>query len=68
VRKALVYDLSTKCTACGYAIPPNEILCTSSDTMRCPNCGVDFIPLPKGKWSQLGGSPGYRDGEEPVQD
>jgi hypothetical protein len=27
---------------------------TGSDT-RCPKCGVDFTPAPKGKWSQLGG-------------
>ena len=32
--------------------------CAGWDTMRCPKCGVDFIPVPKGKWSQLGGSPG----------
>ena len=55
VRKAPVYDLSTKCTACGYAIPPKEHQHTGSDTTRCPKCGADFVPVPKGKWSQLGG-------------
>jgi predicted RNA-binding Zn-ribbon protein involved in translation (DUF1610 family) len=56
MRKAPVFDLSTKCTACGYAIQPNEIMHTGWDTMRCPKCGKDFIPEPKGKkWSQLGG-------------
>ena len=58
MRKALVYDLSTKCTACGYAISPKEIMRTGWDTMPCQKCGVDFIPVPKGMWSQLGGSPG----------
>lgn len=56
MRKAPIYDLSTKCTACGYAIPPNEILRTGWETMRCPKCGVDFT-VPEGKWSQLGGTP-----------
>jgi hypothetical protein len=55
VSKAPVYDLTTNCTACGYAIPPKELVHTGWETTRCPKCGVDLIPVPKGKWSQLGG-------------
>ena len=55
MRKAPVYDLSTRCTAYGYTIPQKEHLHTGWETTRCPKCGVNFIPVPKAKWSQLGG-------------
>jgi|HubBroStandDraft_6_1064221.scaffolds.fasta_scaffold2490198_2 hypothetical protein len=49
MRKAPVYDLSTRCTAYGYTIPQKEHLHTGWETTRCPKCGVNFIPVPKGK-------------------
>jgi hypothetical protein len=48
MRKAPAFDLSTKCTACGFAVQPKEVAMTSWETMCCPKCGVDFAPEPKG--------------------
>lgn len=48
-------DLTTQCTACGYAIPPAEMARLDADQVRCPKCGAVFTPVPKGNWSQLGG-------------
>jgi hypothetical protein len=36
------FDLTTKCTECGYAIPLAEILRTGWHLIRCPKCGKDF--------------------------
>jgi hypothetical protein len=33
-----VYDLSTKCTACVYAIPPKELVHTGWEKTRCAKC------------------------------
>jgi predicted RNA-binding Zn-ribbon protein involved in translation (DUF1610 family) len=52
-RKAPEFDLSTRCTECGYAIEPRERLKTGWDTMRCPQCGKDFIPERKGNGSLI---------------
>jgi len=35
---------NTACPACGYAIPPAEILRVSTQEMKCPKCGVVFVP------------------------
>ena len=40
---------ATKCTECGYAIPPPEVLRTKVDLVRCPKCGKEFAPQPKGE-------------------
>lgn len=41
-------DHTTKCTECGYAIPPMEIVRSATDRVRCPKCGKDFAPERKG--------------------
>jgi len=38
----ILASLNTTCTACGYSIPPNEILGIDFDTVKCPKCGEVF--------------------------
>lgn len=49
------FDLTTKCTACEYAIPPERMMRIDGTQVRCPECGAEFVPVPKGNTSQLGG-------------
>jgi DNA-directed RNA polymerase subunit RPC12/RpoP len=35
------FDLRHACPACGYKIPPNELLHVDGDNIRCPKCGVE---------------------------
>jgi hypothetical protein len=34
--------LNTRCTACGYEIPPAEIVRIDGDRIRCPKCLAAF--------------------------
>jgi predicted RNA-binding Zn-ribbon protein involved in translation (DUF1610 family) len=42
--KKVLAELNTACTACGYSIPPNEMMRIDSERMRCPRCGEKFAP------------------------
>jgi len=46
-------SLFTLCTECGYKIPPAEERRIDFDHVRCPKCGISFIPggKPSGYWS-----------------
>ena len=35
------FDLTTPCPACGYKIPPAELMMLDFKRMRCPNCKQD---------------------------
>jgi predicted RNA-binding Zn-ribbon protein involved in translation (DUF1610 family) len=45
--------LETVCTLCQYRIHPRDLLRTGEHTIRCPQCGEDFVPEAKGNWTQL---------------
>ena len=43
-RAAVLSAQNTTCPACGYKIPPAEILRVSTQEMKCPKCGDVFVP------------------------
>jgi predicted RNA-binding Zn-ribbon protein involved in translation (DUF1610 family) len=42
------FDLTTQCPACGYKIPPAELVLLDSERMRCPSCKQDVVVPTKG--------------------
>lgn len=52
------FDLTTQCTACGYKIPPAEVVRPGFDLVLCPKCGVTFEPATSKLDSQARGTPG----------
>ncbi len=43
------FDLSYLCPHCGYKIPPAELVRTDGEHIKCPRCGQEHVPVPKGK-------------------
>ena len=41
------FDLSFPCAACGYKIPPRELLHVDGERVRCPKCGKDSVYITK---------------------
>lgn len=48
------FDLTTRCTSYGYAIPPAEILRPGFELVLCPKCGVTFEPAMRKKSQGFG--------------
>jgi predicted RNA-binding Zn-ribbon protein involved in translation (DUF1610 family) len=36
--------LNTRCTNCGYSIPPAQIARVDFEHVECPKCGERFVP------------------------
>jgi DNA-directed RNA polymerase subunit RPC12/RpoP len=37
------FDLTHLCPACGYKIPPDELLRTEWNMIRCPKCSEETV-------------------------
>ena len=37
------FDLTAPCPACGYRIPPSELLHVDGIHIRCPKCKAEFV-------------------------